>query len=282
MEKVIERLDPLIAEKKASVRLDVPEQMPLIEADPHRLDQAIFNLLENALKYRDAERPEIRVTAEFDAEEARIAVADNGPGIPEHLRARVFEPYFTTKPIGSGTGVGLAVSLGIVEAHGGTLSVDCPPRGGAVFTIMLPVGTFEAALAEVPAAPIAAPAALRSVLIVDDEAEIRETLSEILAAARHRVVTAASGREALAHLEAERYDVVLTDVRMPDIDGRALYEEISRRWPDRAACVVFVTGDTLASAMREFVAQTGRPIIEKPFLPGEVRRIVTELVTDPA
>jgi len=119
------------------------------------------------------------------------------------------------------------------------------------------------------------------VLIVDDEEEIRETLSEILAAARHRVVTAASGREALEHLARERYDVVLTDVRMPDLDGRALYEEIERRWPERAACVVFVTGDTLASAMREFVAGSGRPIIEKPFLPAEVRRVVTELAADP-
>jgi two-component system NtrC family sensor kinase len=95
------------------------------------------------------------------------------------------------------------------------------------------------------------------------------------------VVTAASGQEALAHLERARYDVVLTDVRMPDIDGRALYEEIERRWPERAACVVFVTGDTLASAMRDFVTQSGRPIIEKPFLPSEVRRVVTELVADP-
>src|SRR5207249_2520555 len=120
-----------------------------------------------------------------------ITVADNGPGIPEHLRARVFEPYFTTKPTGIGTGVGLAVSLGIVEAHGGTLTVDCPAGGGAVFTIALPVGAVEPTSADV-GPPRKSNADQRTILIVDDEAEIREALSEILTSARRRVVTAGS------------------------------------------------------------------------------------------
>src|SRR5207244_13532615 len=103
----------------------------------------LLNLIINAqqsLQYQLAPR-RICVTSCFDflADVVCITVADNGPGIPEHLRARVFEPYFTTKPTGIGTGVGLAVSLGIVEAHGGTLTVDCPDRGGAAFTIALPV-----------------------------------------------------------------------------------------------------------------------------------------------
>ena len=74
--------------------------------------------------------------------------------------------------------------------------------------------------------------------------------------------------------------MILTDIRMPDLDGRALYQEIERRWPGREGRVVFVTGDTLASALREFVSECGRPVIEKPFLPSEVRRVVAELATD--
>ena len=81
-------------------------------------------------------------------------------------------------------------------------------------------------------------------------------------------------------MAAERYDVILADIRMPDIDGRALYQEIERRWPGQAGRVVFVTGDTLASALREFVSASGRPVIEKPFLPSEVRRIVAELAME--
>jgi two-component system NtrC family sensor kinase len=242
----------------------------------------LLNLIINAQQsLQDQPAPRrIRVTSCFDslADVVCITVADNGPGIPAHLRARVFEPYFTTKPIGIGTGVGLAVSLGIVEAHGGTLKVDCPNEGGAVFTITLPVAPVEAvgAVAEPSWNP---GASQRAILVVDDEADIREALVEILAGARHRVVTAGSGREALVRMAAEHYDVILTDIRMPDLDGRALYQQIEQRWPGKGGRVIFVTGDTLTSALREFVSESGRPVIEKPFLPSEVRRVVAELVT---
>ena len=184
-------------------------------------------------------------------------------------------------PTGIGTGVGLAVSLGIVEAHGGTLTVACPSEGGAVFTIMLPVGTVAATKAgATKSSPEKASPSQRSILVVDDEAEIRDTLAEILTGAQHRVVTASSGREALERMAAETFDVILTDIRMPDLDGRALYEEIERRWRGQCSRVAFVTGVTLASALREFVSESGRPVIEKPFLPSEVRRIVAELVAN--
>jgi two-component system NtrC family sensor kinase len=209
----------------------------------------------------------------------RITVADNGPGVPPHLRARIFEPYFTTKPTGMGLGVGLAVSQGIVEAHGGTLLIDDAVDGGATFTITLPVGAVQETAARVVAPPEEG-AGERRILIVDDEAEIRDALAEILAGARHRVDTVASGRDALERMTAGNYDVVLTDVRMPDLDGRALFQEIERRWPGRGARVVFVTGDTLTTASRDFVAACGRPVIEKPFMPNEVRRLVTELAEE--
>jgi two-component system NtrC family sensor kinase len=255
--------------------------IPPILADADQLHQVLLNLIINAqqsLQDRPAPR-RIRVASRFDAAagQVRVTVADNGPGIPAHLRARVFEPYFTTKPTGMGTGVGLAVSLGIIEAHGGTLTVDGSAEGGAVFTIALPVCPVDAAFAD--AEPSGEPSASRRrILIVDDEAEIRETLAEILTGAKHRVVAVNSGREALERMAAEHYDVILADIRMPDLDGRALFQEIQRRWPERARHVVFVTGDTLASTLREFAAVCGRPVIEKPFVPSEVRRVVAEML----
>ncbi|HSS70926.1 MAG TPA: ATP-binding protein [Casimicrobiaceae bacterium] len=265
------------------MEVDLAEGIPPILADADQLHQVLLNLIINAQQSLQEQPPprRIRITSCYDYlyDMVQITVADNGPGIPAHLRARVFEPYFTTKPTGTGTGVGLAVSLGIVEAHGGALAVACPTEGGAVFTITLPVGVVDAAKAAKEPPQKAIPSR-RSILVVDDEAEIRDTLSEILNGALHRVVTASSGREALERMAAETFDVILTDIRMPDLDGRALYEEIRRRWPDRCARVVFVTGDTLASALREFVSESGRPVIEKPFLPSEVRRIVAELVAN--
>jgi two-component system NtrC family sensor kinase len=195
------------------------------------------------------------------------------------LRARVFEPYFTTKPIGMGTGVGLAVSLGIVEAHGGTLTVDEAQGGGAAFLIALPARSDPAPrVREEPAGHENARA--YAVLIVDDEPEIRDSLAEILCTAGHRATTAGGGREALQRLRTERFDVVLTDMRMPDVDGRALYREIERQWPRLAPRVVFVTGDTLASELRAFVCESGRRVIEKPFLPSEVRRVVADVACE--
>jgi PAS domain S-box-containing protein len=262
------------------VAVDLAADIPPILADPDQLHQVLLNLIVNAQQVlQDRPGPRrLRVASRYDpdARAIRIAVADNGPGIPEHLRARVFEPYFTTKPTGLGTGMGLAVSHGIVEAHGGTLTLDCPGIGGAVFTIKLPVVTVDASRVEArPSREVTATP--RRILIVDDEAEIRNTLAEILSGAQHNVATAGSGREALERMAAEHYDVILTDVRMPDLDGRALYREIERRWPERAGRVVFVTGDTLASTLRDFAVESGRPVIEKPFLPGEVRRVVAEI-----
>jgi two-component system NtrC family sensor kinase len=265
------------------VTLDLGRGLPRVLADADQLHQVLLNLIINAqqsLQERAMPR-RIRVASRFDvgADMVEIVVADNGPGIPAHLRARIFEPYFTTKPIGIGLGVGLAVSLGIVEAHGGSLTVDCPAEGGAAFSIRLPVGDAAAASVE-DGAPPKTVGRQRTILVVDDEEEIRATLSEILTGAGHHVVTVNSGREALKRMASEHYDVILTDIRMPDLDGQALYREIKRRWPARAGRVVFVTGDTLASASREFVSVSGRPIIEKPFLPGEVRKLVAELAID--
>jgi CheY-like chemotaxis protein len=266
-----------------NVQLDLAPDIPLVDADADQLHQVLLNLLINAQQsLREQGLPRrIVVTSRLDARADRllVTVADNGPGIPAHLRARVFEPYFTTKPVGVGTGVGLAVSLGIVEAHGGTITVNEAPAGGAAFVIALPVGAVPAIGSDaVPAA--ASPAQGHAVLIVDDEAEIRETLAEILAGPQHRVVAVASAREALQRMAVERYDVIFTDIRMPGLDGRALYRKIEERWPELAERVVFVTGDTLTAGLRDFVSETGRRVVEKPFLPSDVRRVMAELMVD--
>lgn len=262
--------------------LDLDKKLPPLSADADQLHQVLLNLVINAqqaLQDQEGKR-RIRVTSRLDAAAnvIRISVADNGPGIPEHERARVFEPFFTTKPVGIGTGIGLAVSLGIVEAHGGTLTVDCPKDGGTVFCITLPVAT--AAVNSIDATPArVASGGSRAILVVDDEVDIRDTLADILTQAGHRVRAAGSARDALARMRSESFDVVITDIRMPDMDGRALYREIETRWPERAQRVIFITGDTLAVGLREFAAESGCPIIEKPFVPSEVRRIVAGLTS---
>jgi len=141
----------------------------------------------------------------------------------------------------------------------------------------LPVGDVHDA-GTGTAAPVKTGNRRHKILIVDDETEVRETLSQILSGVQHRVVAVRSAQDALRHMAQESYDAILTDMRMPDLDGRALYREIERRWPRQAGRVVFVTGDTLSAVLNEFVSASGRPVIEKPFLPSDVRRVVAEVV----
>jgi two-component system NtrC family sensor kinase len=259
------------------VALELADDVPPVLADADQLHQVLMNLIINAQQALQERSPprKLALTSRFDpvANAVLIAVADNGPGIPAAVQSRIFEPYFTTKPLGAGTGVGLAVCLGIVEAHGGTLTVGSAAESGTVFTIALPAGGPDETGPE-DSQPVAANGGRRSVLVVDDEVGVREILTDILIGSGHRVVAAASGPEALERMREESFDVILTDMRMPDLDGRALYREIALRWPEQAARVVFVSGDTLASTLSELARDSGRPVIEKPFLPSEVRRVV--------
>lgn len=258
---------------------DLAEDVPRMLADADQLHQVFMNLIINAQQALQEQAPPRRValTSRFDidANVVRITIADNGPGIAEALRTRIFEPYFTTKPTGMGTGVGLSVSHAIVESHGGTLTVDCPAEGGTIFTIALPCESTDEADADRTRTLLHGPEQ-SAVLVVDDEAEIRQMLATILDDAGHKVNTVASAQEALERMASAHFDVILIDIRMPDLDGRALFREIERRWPERTRRVVFVTGDTLSTALRDFAADCGRPVIEKPFLPGDVRRVIAK------
>ena len=122
----------------------------------------------------------------------------------------------------------------------------------------------------------AGPEPVWAVLLVDDEEEVRQTLVEIITGAGHRVTAAASGRRALALMERQHFDVILTDLRMPDIDGQQFHAEILARWPAMGRRCVFVTGDSLSSTLRAFASDQGCALIDKPFLPAEVLRVLAQ------
>ena len=117
----------------------------------------------------------------------------------------------------------------------------------------------------------------RSVLIIDDEAEVGRLLSEMMSAQAFRCDVVSAGDAAQALLERRDYDVILCDLRMPDIDGPALFTWLTTHKPHLCARIAFVTGDTLGAAASAFLARTGRPILEKPFVPSELRRLMTDL-----
>ena len=257
---------------------EIAPDLPEIRADPDQLAQVLINLVVNA-QHALAQRSEPRrlaigVTYDAPGDALVLTVADNGPGIPPAIRSRIFDPFFTTKPVGEGTGLGLAMSLGHVRSHGGTLDIETTPGGGATFVVRLP----RAAPAPAPSKAAAAPPApsRRRVLIVDDEIEIAELLRDILLADGHAVTTVPDGESALSSLAAEPFDLVLSDVMMPGMDGPTLWRELRKRRPDPFPGFVLVTGDSLRLDRVADIRETGCPVIEKPFEPGEVRKVVRE------
>lgn len=259
--------------------------LPAIAGNADQLHQVFLNLIVNAQQAMESQPAprRLRLSAERVGEQLRVIVADNGPGIAPAIRSRIFDPYFTTKPAGQGTGVGLAVSLGIVESHGGTLTVDSPAGGGARFQVLLPIQPVqELPVEDQPGEPVAGARQGPRVLIVDDEAEVGSLLADILRRDASSIDIAASGQEALQLLAKREYDAILTDLRMPEMDGPELYRQIEQRWPPRARQVVFITGDALSPTVQTFLAGTGQPYLEKPFVPADVRGIVRDIVSSAA
>jgi CheY-like chemotaxis protein len=253
--------------------------LPQVLCDPDQMTQVLTNLLVNAQQALEGEPlpRRIRLDARSDGDAVIIEVADNGPGIPANLRSRVFDPFFTTKPIGDGTGIGLAVSRGIVEAHSGALTLATSERG-ARFLLRLPLREPGRTGTE-NGAPAAAPVqGERSGLIIDDETEVGQILSEMLAVFGIRCEVVTSGEMAIERLKKQVYDVIISDVRLPGIDGPALYAWIAQHKPELCARTAFVTGDTLGQASERFLGDVQRPLLEKPFLPSDVRRLIDELL----
>jgi PAS domain S-box-containing protein len=249
--------------------------LPELLADGDQLIQVFMNLIVNAQHalQRVAPPRRLRVTSRREDGGIRIEVADNGPGVPAEVASQIFEPFFTTKPQGVGTGIGLSVTEGIVTAHGGEIHLEQAPDGGAAFTIWLPVTMVEATLKILPEQPPPDPLKGR-IMVVEDEVEIGEMLAETLRRDGHQTVLASSGRDALAKLAQHEVDIIISDLRMPDMDGPALHRELRRTRPDLAARTLFVTGDTLAADTMSFLSETGIALIDKPIDPNEVRRRV--------
>ena len=279
--QAVELLAYELRSSDVEVELRLSDAVPVLHADGHQLHQVVVNLISNAHQaMRHATGPR-RITLASDVDPAtarvRLSIADTGPGIAPGVQARIFEPFFTTKPPGEGTGLGLSLCRGIVEEHGGTLTVESRPGHGATFTVALPA-TAVVAAAPLDTAERTTPVSPKTILVVDDEPEIAATLVETLEHDGHKVDVAGDGVAALAQVQSVDYDLIFTDTKMPRMDGPAFYRELVRRRPAFARRVVFVTGDLMDRDKREWLESTGCLTLAKPFDVNDVRRAVQRLL----
>ncbi|HKR00676.1 MAG TPA: PAS domain S-box protein [Pyrinomonadaceae bacterium] len=202
-----------------------------------------------------------------------LRFTDTGLGMPEEVRERIFEPFYTTKGA-QGTGLGLAVSYGIIERHEGRISVESEVGSGTTFKIELPAADAAAASERKPL-PLTEAESL-GVLVIDDEAFVRETLAEMLSALGHRVVAVSGGREALAELGAGDFDLVFTDLSMPEMDGWEVAREIRRSFGEELS-IILVTGHGAGTPVAPEDSHLVNGLIGKPFDFDQVSEIIAQV-----
>jgi two-component system cell cycle sensor histidine kinase/response regulator CckA len=261
-------------------------EVPDVLANGARLGQVFLNLLVNAVQALPEDHPErneIRLVVKTSApDRVVVEVRDNGTGIPPQVRGRIFEPFFTTKPVGIGTGLGLTICHGIVASLGGSLSFESEAGKGTVFRVELPaiaralgspVVTNGTQSSERPGKPKAG-ATHGRILIVDDEPIVCFSLERLLST-EGEVVALTSARQALKRIVGgERFDAILCDLMMPEMDAPVLYEELRKVDPTQAERMVFVTGGAFTVRAREFLESVPNPRLSKPFDVDVLAKIV--------
>jgi signal transduction histidine kinase len=237
--------------------------------DPHELQQLILNLVSNAHHSMRRSTGPRRLTVVTRGDRARerilVEIRDTGPGIPEAVLGRIFDPFFTTKEPGQGTGLGLSLCKGIVHEHGGSIRAE-NAAGGAAFIVDLPSSAGPESDAPAPASERPGPRVVRgrSILVVEDEPDVAEVLKDMLALDDHRVDIAANGQLALELLDDHEYDLILSDLRMPQLDGPGLYRELERRRPELCRRLIFISGDALNREVESFMHEVDATILSKP------------------
>ena len=251
------------------------KDLPPTMADAGQIEQVLVNLLTNAIQVLE-NRPGkriVEIATQYCDNRIRIVVADNGPGIPDAIMERIFDPFFTTKGPGKGTGLGLSICYSIVN-----IRVESKAGKGTRFIVELlvvkcpdavhPKPVEESVGEREPDAP------RRRLLIVDDEPGIVDVLKQALDGKGYQTDSACNGTEALSRLASNEYDLIISDICMPEMSGEKLYAAISERYPHLQERIIFITGDTVSPSSRNFLEQSGAPWLNKPFDISEIERIV--------
>jgi signal transduction histidine kinase len=281
--ETMDLLAPSLRVDTITVDLRLAAEITRLWADPHQLQQVVVNLITNAQQaLRDVAAPRhLTLTTGVDAARTRVTleVADTGLGMSPDVQARIFEPFFTTKAPGVGTGLGLPLCRSIIEEHGGTLRCTSQAGQGTTFWVELPVGSIpETSPASTDRETVLPPVPGSSILLVDDEPSIITAMTRLLRRDGHTVDTAANGRLALMKLQERTYDVILSDLRMPELDGPGLYRALETHYPQLCQRFIFLTGDTLNPDTQALGVQHGVPQLFKPYTAADLRRVIHQVL----
>ncbi|MCK6523507.1 PAS domain S-box protein [Myxococcota bacterium] len=275
-----------------TLRLELGAQSPAL-ADATQLEQVVMNLAVNAIdampdggsltmRTHDVTLGAADASPIGPGAYVALSVIDTGTGIEEGTRDRIFDPFFTTKPPGAGSGLGLSSCYGIVTAHGGTIRVRSAPGAGSTFEVLLPAASLSQIAVEAPSEPSPAPTSAEgSVLLVEDNTDLRELSVMILSLHGYNVTAAQDAEEAMLVLPRQRFDLLVTDVIMPGLSGVELAEIAVALWPGLP--VLFVSGYAWDELVRTRRLSRDAPFLRKPYRNEELLGMVaTALQRAPA
>ena len=283
VEKVLDLKSYHLRSSRIDTTLRLDPDLPHTSFDFHQIDQVILNLLNNAEQAIRSVRRTGKIVLRTGVEQNSVylEVEDDGPGVPGDVEERIFDPFFTTKDIGQGTGLGLSVSYGIVQEHGGEIGLVASAGSGACFRVSLPIVKELVA----PDAPQPAPREPqrdgtrldgRRILVAEDEPVVLELLARLLTDAGAEVTLAQDGEEAWKLLVNETFDLVITDLCMPNVCGEELYERVAAERPDLMRRFVFATGDLARRETLAFLEGLPNRILTKPLQAETVRRVLAQ------
>jgi len=248
-----------------------------VRANSARLGQVFLNLIMNAAQALDEsgiKRNVVTVSSFEDAGDVVVTVQDNGPGIPPEIITRIFDSFFTTKPRGVGTGLGLPISQGIVRSMGGEITVDSRPGAGSIFRVRIPAVAAPVVAVTTETTLPSNGFSRRRILAIDDEALLLKAYRRMLGD-MHDVQTAVGAQEALRVLANDRqFDAILCDLQMPDVSGAELYGTVRLRYPALADRFIFVTGGAFSSDAKRFLEESACSVINKPFRVEELLTMI--------
>ncbi len=259
------------------VREDLAVDLPMVQANRSEMDQVALNLVLNAeaalTDAPGARRLTLRTSASPGG--ARLVVEDSGPGIDTDNLERIFDPFWTTKSPGEGTGLGLSLVHSIITEHSGNIRVASEPGRGAAFTITLPAAGESSPIAAEQI--IDRPFRKLRILVVDDEPGVRTSVSRYLKLRGHVADEGIDGADALRLIKSQpEYDIVLCDLRMPGMSGDELLERLHQMGDGIQEKFVFMTGDAASEDSSRILEATGAPVLIKPVNLTEIARVVEE------
>lgn len=263
------------------VTTNLAEDLPETMANVGQLQQVLLNIIINAEQAMAAnsKQKQLTITTEQIADNIRVSISDNGPGIPAEIIDKLFDPFFTTKDNSSGMGLGLNISNSIITEHGGAIRIESEPSSGSTFIIELPI------VAETgerkPSNPTDSEQEIpggATILVVDDEPHICRALDRLLTEKGHQVETTSSPLKALEMLDKTKYDLILLDLRMPDMSGIEFYDRIKAISPRLQQKVICVTGDVVSTQNEAFLHETGIPCVAKPFGVNELMKQIKHVL----